>query len=79
MTERMATSKFLPQPLLEVYEKIAASFNALFDDVHTFRSGAGDPTGSVVPLFLGEEYLNTTGNHWYKAHGLTNADWTALN
>jgi len=44
-----------------------------------FRSGAGDPTASVVPLYIGEEYLNTTGNHWYKAHGTTAADWTALN
>ena len=25
-------------------------------------------------------YVNaTTGNHWFKAHGLTNSDWTALN
>ena len=30
------------------------------------------------PLRLGEEYYDTTG-HWYKSHGLTNADWTALN
>ena len=28
-----------------------------------YRSGAGDPTGSVVPNFIGEEYLNTTDNH----------------
>jgi hypothetical protein len=43
------------------------------------RSGAASPVGSVTPLFIGEEYLHTTGNHWFKAHGLTNSDWTALN
>ncbi len=45
----------------------------------TIRSGAGDPTGIVTPLYIGEEYLNTTGNHWYKSHGLAAANWTALN
>jgi hypothetical protein len=45
----------------------------------TFRSGAGDPTGAITPAYAGEEYLNTTGNHWYKAHGATSSDWSALN
>jgi len=44
-----------------------------------YQSGSGSPSGSITPNFIGEEYLNTSGNHWYKAHGLTNTDWTALN
>ena len=43
------------------------------------RSGSSSPAGVVTPNFIGEEYLHTTGNHWYKAHGLTDNDWTALN
>ena len=44
------------------------------------RSGSVDPTtAGIVPMFAGEEYLHTTGNHWYKSHGLTSSDWTALN
>lgn len=45
----------------------------------SYRSGASSPAGSVTPFFIGEEYLHTTGNHWFKAHGLTSSDWTALN
>ena len=45
----------------------------------SYRSNAASPAGSVTPLYIGEEYLHTTGNHWFKAHGLTNSDWTALN
>jgi len=56
-----------------------ATFNGINVGGTSYRSGAGAPTGAVVPFFIGEMYLNTTGNHWYMSHGLTNADWTALN
>jgi len=45
----------------------------------SYRSGALSPSGVVTPMFIGEEYLQTTGNHWFKSHGFTNSDWTALN
>ncbi len=45
----------------------------------SFRSGASSPASAVTPLFLGEMYLHTTGNHWFKSHGPVNTDWTALN
>ncbi len=42
------------------------------------RSGSGSPSGSVTPNFIGEEYLDTTGNAWYKAYGTANTNWQAL-
>lgn len=44
-----------------------------------YRSGAGSPSGSVTPNFIGEEYLDSTGNVWYKAFGNGNTNWAALN
>ncbi len=64
-----------------VTDAAVAYVNATWLDIAAqigYRSGSGDPTGSVTPKFIGEEYYRTTG-HWYKAHGLTNSDWTALN
>jgi hypothetical protein len=43
-----------------------------------YSDGGGSPSGSVTPDFIGQEYLDTTGNAWYKAYGLTNTDWQAL-
>ncbi len=40
-----------------------------------YRSNAGSPVGAVVPRFVGEELLDSTNKHWYKAAGTTNADW----
>jgi hypothetical protein len=45
----------------------------------TFRNTTGSPVGSLTPKFLGEEYFDTSGVKWYKATGLTNTDWVALN
>lgn len=41
-------------------------------------SGAGTPISSVTPSFIGQEYFQTTPATWYKASGLTNADWLAI-
>lgn len=43
------------------------------------RSGVSTPVGSIIPLFVGEEYLETETPKWYKSTGLTNVDWVALN
>lgn len=39
------------------------------------RIGTGTPVGSVTPDFVGQEFLNTTTAHFFKATGLTSADW----
>lgn len=44
----------------------------------TYRSGSGAPSGVVTPAFLGQEYFDTGGAHWYKATGLTNTDWKQI-
>jgi hypothetical protein len=42
------------------------------------RTGTGSPSGSVTPTYIGEEWLDTTGNAWYKSYGTGNTDWQAL-
>jgi hypothetical protein len=37
-----------------------------------------NPVGAVVPNFRGEELFRTDTSNWYKATGLTNADWKQL-
>lgn len=41
-------------------------------------SQAGTPIGSVTPLFIGQEFFQTTPATWYKSIGLTSADWLAI-
>lgn len=41
--------------------------------------GAVTPVGTVVPYAEGEEYLDYVNKKWYKAVGVTNADWAVLN
>jgi len=43
-----------------------------------YVENAGDPTGSVVPEFIGQECFDTQNSAWYKAHGVTDADWKKL-
>lgn len=43
------------------------------------RSGGSSPSGSITPLAVGEEYLDTSGPTWYKATGTANTDWVAVN
>jgi hypothetical protein len=42
-------------------------------------TGSSNPTGAVTPSVVGQEFLNTVSGTWYKATGLTNSDWVALN
>lgn len=44
-----------------------------------YRTNAGSPSGVLTPRYIGEEVLNTSGNQWFKAYGLTDASWAALN
>jgi hypothetical protein len=56
----------------------AATFEVINAQL-SYRSSATDPaTGGITPLYIGEEYFQTTG-HWWKAHGGTSLTWTALN
>jgi hypothetical protein len=43
-----------------------------------YRTNAGTPVGVLTPKFIGEEMLNTSGPAWFKATGLTAADWQAM-
>lgn len=43
-----------------------------------YRTNAGTPVGVLTPKFIGEEVLNTTGSLWFKATGLTSANWQGL-
>jgi hypothetical protein len=42
------------------------------------RSGAGTPVGTIVPLYTGELYSDTTNRVVFQASGLTNNDWTPI-
>tara|TARA_R100000951_G_scaffold113374_1_gene115239 strand:- start:279 stop:2411 length:2133 start_codon:yes stop_codon:yes gene_type:complete len=47
------------------------------------RRQNGTPVGSVVPVYLGEEFFDTGGQNWYKGVGAslgpwTNADWKLI-
>ena len=43
-----------------------------------YLSGSGSPSGSVTPDYIGQRYLDTSGNAWYHSYGLTNTDWQAV-
>ena len=42
-----------------------------------YRTVATAP--SLTPFYIGEDVLDTVANKWYRAKGLTSADWVALN
>ena len=44
----------------------------------SYRAGYASPVSSVTPLFLGELYLDATGNHFYMSYGTANTAWSAL-
>jgi hypothetical protein len=44
-----------------------------------YKTYAGNPNSNVQMNYIGEELLDTTNNKWYKAFGLTNTQWAALN
>jgi hypothetical protein len=41
-------------------------------------SGVATPIGATTPRWIGDEYLQTTDNIWYKSYGLTNTDWKEI-
>lgn len=44
----------------------------------TYITNAGTPVSAVVPQFIGQFCLNTTGSQFFIAVGLTSADWKAI-
>jgi hypothetical protein len=44
-----------------------------------YRSGSATPNGTILPRFIGEEYLDSTANVWYKSKATGLNDWVALN
>lgn len=48
-------------------------------DKAVYRSKAGSPVNTETPLYVGEEFLDTSTNKWYKAYGLAGNLWAALN
>lgn len=44
-----------------------------------FRSQAGTPLNTVTPLFVGEEFLDTANNRWFKSYGMAGNLWVPLN
>lgn len=56
----------------------AAVFYPILTQV-AYRSGSASPSGSLTPYYIGEEYLDTSANKWYKSTGTGKTDWAALN
>lgn len=47
---------------------------------HGTRTGTSSPSvAAIVPFYIGEEFYESALVKWYKATGLTSADWVALN
>lgn len=42
------------------------------------KTGSGTPDSVVAPDFIGQEYFDTVAAVFYRATGLTNSDWVAL-
>lgn len=40
-----------------------------------YISGAGTPISSIIPDFVGQNYLDTDNNIWYKSYGTEDTDW----
>ncbi len=62
----------------EFNRAIGAFFpTARAETLMTFVESAGNPTGTVTPSFVGQECLDTANGRFYRAVGLTPADWRA--
>lgn len=59
------------------------TINSAFITLSSFckvKTGALNPSVvPVTPLFIGQEYLNTTTTKFFKASGLNSNDWVILN
>lgn len=59
--------------LLQIANAIAG------DTTCTLESGEGSPVGLVTPDFIGQLYDDTTSDSYWRATGLTSADWAEIN
>lgn len=41
----------------------------------SYQTNAGDPTGSVLPRWIGDRCHDITNDNWYISHGTANTDW----
>jgi hypothetical protein len=64
---------------IEMWMQQVSSFMNQFLSRRDTRTGAADPTASVVPNYVGEIYIDTTNHKVYAAEGLTNTSWLVLN
>ena len=51
------------------YEKVAERLS--------YQTYAGDPTGNILPRWVGDRCLDTSGSDWYLATGTAAASWKA--
>jgi hypothetical protein len=62
----------------EAVEFQRSNMFALSSTETLYSTGSGDPTGVLTPIYIGQDYLDTTGDAWYRSTGTTSADWQAL-
>lgn len=77
----LLSSISMVESLIAVYQSQIESLMttpSVTPQIPAFRTYAGNPTSNVVPNFIGEDLLDTSGTNWYKATGLTNADWKVI-
>jgi hypothetical protein len=43
-----------------------------------YISGSGSPVSAQTPLFIGQEYFDSTNNNWWIAYGTASADWVQI-
>lgn len=58
-----------------------ANYDASLQNIADLRhgeylTGSGNPLNVVTPEYVGERYLDTATNNWYRSDGLTDADWS---
>lgn len=54
------------------------NLTAVADFGFRYLTGSGAPGGTVTPRFIGDEYLDTSGNQWHRSHGPTASDWKQI-
>jgi hypothetical protein len=56
-----------PKEVDKFYREVAQRFS--------YITYSGDPTGNVIPRWIGDNVLDTSNTEWYRSTGLTSADW----
>lgn len=59
-----------PKELKEFFRMVSLRFS--------YHIYAGDPTGSVVPRWVGDLCLDTSNTEWYRSTGITAASWEIM-